>query len=156
VRDEDEQRFLTRPKANYLRDSEKRKALAFDTVEGAPDIPVVRWAKEPVEIDIEDMLSGKRDSQLSRAVTFLEGLFINKERAEVITKGSESFDAVLKTTVSEEAASAGISEGTLRRAMKAVGIESKRLSEKGGRRGEGEWYWTKKRKPSEAPEIARS
>jgi hypothetical protein len=66
------------------------------------------------------------------------------ESPEVITKGSESFDAVLKTTVSEEAASAGISEGTLRRAMKAVGIESKRLSETGGSRGEGQWHWTQK------------
>jgi hypothetical protein len=71
----------------------------------------------------------------------------------VITKGSESFDAVLKTTVSEEAASAGPSEGTLRRAMKAVGIESKRVSEKGGRCGDGEWYWTKKYRSREAPET---
>jgi hypothetical protein len=37
--------------------------------------------------------------------------------------------------------------------MKAVGIESKRVSEKGGRRGEGEWYWTKK---CEAPESSLS
>jgi hypothetical protein len=110
--------------------------------------------QDQLEIDIEDMLAGTRGRQLTRAITFLEQLFT--ERAEVITKGSESFHAVLKTTVSEEAASAGISEGTLRRAMKAVGIESKRLSEKGGRRGEGEWYWTKKCQAREAPESSLS
>jgi len=43
-------------------------------------VSVVAWAKEPLEINIDAMLSAKPDSELSRAVKFLEGLF--KERAE--------------------------------------------------------------------------
>jgi len=142
VRDDHGQRFLTRSKGNYLRDSEKRRALAFDTVEGAPGIPVLAWAKEPIEIDLDAMLSAKPDSKLSRAVTFLEGLF--QERAEVLARGSEAFDAVLKTTIDEAAAAAGICDSTLERARKAAGIESERVSQRGGAPGEGAWYWIKR------------
>lgn len=100
------------------------------------------WAKEPLEIDLDNLLAAKPDSELNRAVTFLEGLF--KERAEVLTRGSESFDAVLKTTIDEAAVAAGISDSTLDRARKAAGIESKRVSQKGGKQGGGGWYWTKR------------
>jgi hypothetical protein len=152
VRDDAGQRFLTRHKGNYLRGSEKRRGHAFDTVEGAPDIPVMAWAKEPLEIDLDAMLAAKPDSERSRAVTFLEGLF--KERAEVLTRGSESFDAVRKNTVDEAAAAAGIStEGTLKRAMKEAGLEAYRVSTRGGKRGEGEWYWIKKHKGPDMPRV---
>jgi len=142
VRDDSGRRFLTRHKGNYLRDSEKRRALAFDTVEAAPNITVMAWAKEPLEITLDDLLAANPASELHRAVTFLEGLF--QERAAVLTRGSESFDAVLKTTIDGAAVAAGISDSTLDRARKAAGIESKRVSQRGGKHGEGGWYWTKK------------
>jgi len=137
VRGDHGQRFLTRHKGNYLRDAEKRRALAFDTVEGAPGIPVMAWAKEPLEIDLNDLLAAKPDTELSRAMTFLDGLF--QESAEVLTRGSESFDAVLKKTIDEAAVAAGISDSTLDRARKAAGVESKRFSQPGGQQGEGGW-----------------
>lgn len=48
----------------------------------------------------------------------------------MLTSGSESFDAVLKKTIDEAAAVAGISDSTLDRAMKAVGVELKRFGQR--------------------------
>ncbi len=71
-----------------------------------------------------------------------------------MTRGSESFDAVLKNTVDEAAAAAGISTaGTLKRAMKEAGLEAYRVSKRGGKRGEGEWYWIKKHTGPDMPRV---
>jgi hypothetical protein len=48
----------------------------------------------------------------------------------VLTSGSESFDALLKKTIDEAAAVAGISDSTLDRVMKAVGVELKRFGQR--------------------------
>ena len=129
-------RYITRPKANYLPDAEKKVALAFTTIEAEPGIPVIAWEKEVVAVDIDTMLAARphEKTEVDRAAEFMKELFKDVER-------------VAQKTIMVMAKAAGLSEAALRRGQKRLGLKAKRISLQGGSKGAGEWYWIKMSTP---------
>jgi hypothetical protein len=107
--DESGRRRLFLPvKQNYADDTE---GLAYQ-IDGRGGSPKIDWEPEPVRVNIDAVLSGSGASQLQRAQEWVR---------EVLKKGPR-----LARDVLHEAEGEQIAEKTLRRALKAVGVEKRK------------------------------
>jgi len=119
--DEHRRRFLTPLKTNLSVDP---SSLAFSIGNEG-----VLFEPEPVDITIEEALSVKDEEEtglLGQAIEWLQQLFADE-------------NAIPATEIKKQAAENGISERTLKRAKKRLGIRS----EKQGRDKERKWLWFK-------------
>lgn len=126
------QRKLLLPIKNNI--GSDRGGLAFRLV--APEgkeIPALVWDPEPVYLDIDEALRPKR------------GPGKNGEQETAIAEAKEWLDdaladgPVVNTELFDRAAGDGISKATLRRAKKALNVESSRK----GYGAAGTWWWVK-------------
>ena len=123
---EDEDRRLMLPQKNNLSDA---PGMAFrlrpTTAEGC-EVAAVDWEPEPVRLRLDDLDAGDRDaSAFEEAEEWLRSKLTEPIPAEDLIKSARKD---------------GISEKTLRRAKKALGVQSQRNGDT-GTRGGGEWHW---------------
>jgi hypothetical protein len=125
----DGRRFLANVKNNL---GPKAATLAFKIDDG----PVIVWEKDPVDsVDVNAVLATKpADSYAVRqAAEFLGRIFEDKAPGEWLPA----------KPIEHQAEEEGISEPTLRRARKRLGILSRRQGAVGKGRGTGAWLWAK-------------
>jgi len=124
---QDENRRVLAPTKNNL--SKPPKSLMFTLEEAENGAVRINWLGES-EVSAKELLATPHDQEhadaRSEAVEFLNA---------VLSDGPVS-----ASQVKEEAQDAGISERTLARAKKVVGVISYREGESGGR-GKGRWLW---------------
>lgn len=127
---DDKARKLLLPGKNNL--AKPPAGLAF-TIEGDP--PACSWSPEPVNMTADDLLDrangGDGGGALGEALEWLR---------DEMTNGPQPSKEIIKRAEDD-----GIPERTLRRAKKALGIQSKRL----GHDSAGAWAWVLPTLPSE-------
>src|SRR5215204_2270572 len=125
---QDENRRVLASTKNNL--AQPPKSLVFTLEEAESGSVRVSWLGES-EVSAKDLLATSQDQEhadmRSEAVEFLN---------DVLCEGP-----VPVSQVKDEAEDAGISERTLKRAKKLVGVITYRENEAGERRGAGRWMW---------------
>jgi hypothetical protein len=125
---QDEKRRVVASTKNNL--AKSPKSLMFTLGEAKSGSVMVNWLGES-EVSAKDLLATPQDQEhadiRSEAVEFLN---------DVLCEGP-----VPASQVKEEAEDASISERTLKRAKKLVGVITYRENEAGERRGAGRWMW---------------
>ncbi|MBD0327819.1 MAG: hypothetical protein ICV68_15400 [Pyrinomonadaceae bacterium] len=125
---QDENRRVVASTKNNL--AKPPKSLMFELEEAEGGAVHVNWLGQS-EVSAKDLLATPQDQEhadaRSEAVEFLN---------EVLANG-----AVPASQVKEEAEDAGVSERTLKRAKKVVGVVTYRENEAGEGRGTGRWMW---------------
>jgi len=121
---DDPTRRLMLPVKNNLGADVMGLAYRIQATSDPGDVPVVAWEPNPVELSADDALSQDSDrTERDDAADFLR---------EVLAAGSVKAKEVFK-----QAREAGISERTLRRAQRALGVKPTRAGYGGG----GSWVW---------------
>jgi hypothetical protein len=125
---QDENRRVVASTKNNL--SNPPKSLMFTLEEAESGSVMVSWLGES-EVSAKNLLASPQ----------------NQEHADIRSEAIEFLNDVLcegpvpASQVKEEAEDAGISERTLKRAKKVVGVITYRENEAGERRGTGRWMW---------------
>jgi len=121
--DDQERHFLVSLKMNMAKPP---KSLAYRLDEGK-----VTFESEPIDLDIYSLFNKQpsSSSEVTRAMEYYEDALANGQRS--------STDLLSEWTEVECG-----SEASLKKARKQMGLVKTRKSKEGGKKGEGEWYWS--------------